>query len=72
MKLQTLGANKTVLSLDSGVEVFFSYNTPVAAFISGRGYIKTDKSWSATTARIRAMMIRTTHINTLQSLHWIS
>lgn len=51
MKLQTLGANKTVLSLDSGVEVFFSYNTPVAAFISGRGYVKTDKLWSATTAK---------------------
>lgn len=51
MKIKNLGANKTVVSFDNGTEVFISYETPVAAFISGRGYIKTSKKWSVTTSK---------------------
>lgn len=51
MKVKNLGANKTVISLASGTDVFVSYETPVAAFIPGRGYVKTDKSWSVTTSK---------------------
>lgn len=51
MKVKNIGANKTVIELENGNQVFISYETPVAAFISGRGYIKTDKSWSVTTSK---------------------
>lgn len=51
MKLQPLATNQTVLSLDNGIDVFFSYKTPVAAFIPGEGYIKTDYRWSKTTSK---------------------
>lgn len=51
MKVKNIGANKTVIELDNGNEIFVSYQTPVAAFISGRGYVKTSKSWSVTTSK---------------------
>lgn len=47
---KSIGANQTVISLGGGVEVFVSYQTPVAAFVSGRGYLRT-KGWSNTTMR---------------------
>lgn len=51
MKLNPIAANQTVLELESGTEILFSYKTPVAAFIPGRGYIKTDCRWSVTTSK---------------------
>ncbi len=51
MKIRIVGANQTVLSLNSVIEVFFSYETPVAAFVPGRGYLKTDTKWSVTTSK---------------------
>ena len=51
MKVKNLGANKTVIEMGNGTSVFVSYATPVAAFVPGRGYIKTDKSWSVTTSK---------------------
>ena len=52
MKMHVLpeGPNQTVLVL-GGMEVLFSYRTPVAAFIPGRGYIKTSEKHSATTSK---------------------
>ncbi len=53
MKLIPIGPNQTELSfLASGksANLFFSYQTPVAAMIDGICY-KTDKKWSATTSR---------------------
>ena len=35
----------------NGTAVFFSYMVPVAAFIPGRGYVRTSKKWSRTTTR---------------------
>lgn len=51
MKLKALGANQTLLDLDGGRQVFFSYNTPVAAFIPGEGYLRTSQKWSRTTSK---------------------
>jgi hypothetical protein len=51
MKLNNLGSNKTEISFDNGTVIFFSYNTPVAAFVPGRGYLKTTKRYSVTTSK---------------------
>ncbi len=51
MNLTTLGANQTVITLANGDQVFYSYNTPVAAFISGRGFVRTEEKHSSTTSK---------------------
>jgi hypothetical protein len=51
MKLKNIAANQTVLELNDGNEVFFSYQTPVAAFVSGEGYVATETQYSKTTSR---------------------
>ena len=51
MKLQNLGAHKNVIHLDNGTDVLISYETPVAAFIPGIGYVRTERSWSVTTSK---------------------
>ena len=48
MKLERLGASKSLLTLSSGSEIFYSYNTPVAAKVSGEFY-KTNEYYSRTT-----------------------
>ena len=51
MKLHNLAANQTQLDIGQGVEVFFSYQTPVAAFIPGQGYLRTNEKFSRTTSK---------------------
>lgn len=51
MKLTPIAANQTELSLNNGTQVFFSYETPVAAYCPVQGYIRTAKKWSTTTSR---------------------
>lgn len=51
MKLKVIGSNQTEIETAQGVTVFFSYNTPVAAHIPGKGFIKTAKKWSVTTSK---------------------
>ena len=51
MKLTNFGSNKNSLRFYDGREVFFSYETPVAAYDPDKGYIKTNKHWSTTTTR---------------------
>lgn len=41
----------SILDNEKGVEVLTHYGTPVAAYIRGRGYIKTNKKWSNTTSK---------------------
>jgi hypothetical protein len=48
--IRNVGSNQTVLVKPNGDEIFFSYNTPVAAHIGGKFY-KTDKRWSVTTSK---------------------
>ena len=50
MNVKHLGPNKTEVGT-SKATVLFSYDTPVAAFILGRGYVRTDKFWSVTTSK---------------------
>ena len=51
MKLTKLGPNTTELDLKDGTTVFFSYKTPVAACIPGRGFVKTEQKYSVTTSK---------------------
>lgn len=50
MPRQTLTKTMTVIKTPQAT-VLFSYNTPVAAFVNGRGYIKTSTKYSVTTSR---------------------
>lgn len=51
MKLKSIAANQTELTINDGTLVFFSYNTPVAAFVIGKGILRTSEKHSATTTR---------------------
>ena len=51
MKLQPIAPNCTQISKGDGTRILFSYESPVAAFIPGRGYVRTDKKWSNTTSK---------------------
>lgn len=50
LKLKIIGPNQTVISTEK-IEVFFSYETPVAAFVQGQGYVRTDTFYSTTTSK---------------------
>lgn len=53
--LRTVGSNQTLLIINKEngpiIEVFFSYETPVAAWSSNRGYMHSEKHYSKTTAK---------------------
>ena len=51
MKLTPIAANRTQLNLNDGTEVFFSYETPVAAKLPNYDYIRTATKWSQTTTK---------------------
>jgi hypothetical protein len=54
MKLKQVGSNQTKIVLKDGSEVFFSYETPVAAYLHAEphgAFYKTDCRWSRTTTR---------------------
>mgnify|MGYP001570317725 CR=1 FL=1 len=48
MKLERLGANSSIISMNDGTTVLFSYETPVAAYKNGE-YLKSVKFHSRTT-----------------------
>jgi hypothetical protein len=50
MKINNQGSNKTELQLNDGTIIFFSYQTPVAAYIPEKGYVHTNKKYSVTTS----------------------
>ena len=50
MKLERLGNSKSLLTLASGSEIFYYYNTPVAAKVSGDLY-RTKEYYSRTTSK---------------------
>ena len=50
MKLKNKGSNETEIRFKNGNVFFFSYDTPVAAYIN-RKYYKTSKYHSQTTSR---------------------
>ena len=51
MKLKRTGYNQTVVSHNNGVEVFFSYDTPVAGRSADYEYFRTEDYYSRTTSR---------------------
>ena len=50
MRLTPIGTNQTEIET-ADARIFFSYKTPVAAYIFGRGFVRTNKFWSVTTSR---------------------
>ena len=50
MKLKNIGSNQTELDLGFA-QVFFSYETPVAACLTDGTLVRTDQWYSATTSR---------------------
>jgi len=50
IRIEKINANATVVHT-SGASVLVSYSTPVAAYVLGRGYIRTDQFHSVTTSR---------------------
>lgn len=51
MKMRKAGNNMTELSLTNGTDVLFSYETPVAAYVEGEGYVRTETRYSITTSK---------------------
>ena len=51
MKLRRIGYNQTVVEYNNGSEVFFSYDTPVAARLKDYEYLRTQDFYSKTTSR---------------------
>ena len=51
MKLTPIAANQNEVSINDGTQIFFSYSTPVAAYLPSKGYVRTSKFWSVTTSR---------------------
>lgn len=51
MRLRQLGSNNTEVIYHTGLRVFFSYETPVAAQLANGEVLRADKKWSVTTAR---------------------
>ena len=51
MKLTPIAANQNEVELTNGTQIFFSYKTPVAAYLPEKGYVRTSKFWSVTTSR---------------------
>ena len=50
MQLTPIASNMTEVET-SEARILFSYRTPVAAYVFGRGYVRTEKWWSVTTSR---------------------
>ena len=50
MQLTPIASNMTEVET-SEARILFSYRTPVAAYVFGRGYVSTEKWWSVTTSR---------------------
>jgi len=51
MKLNSIAANQTEVERADGSTVFYSYKTPVAVFVPGRGALVTSKKYSKTTSK---------------------
>jgi len=51
MRLTPIASNMTEIYTGDGVSILFSYQTPVAAFVPGKGILRTEKFWSVTTSK---------------------
>ena len=60
MKLKQVGSNSTILTLNNGNQIGFSYNTPVVAVVDGIAY-KTEKKVSVTTSKHCGQLLNEMH-----------
>jgi hypothetical protein len=51
MRLTEIGANQTLMTMENGTIVLFSYSSPVAAFIPGRGYVRSENLYGLAAIR---------------------
>jgi hypothetical protein len=51
MKVQQVTTTSTQVTLADGTEVLYSYSTPVAALVPGRGWMRTEQFYSTTTSK---------------------
>ena len=51
MQLNPVGSNQTEIEREGGVIVLYSYQTPVAAFVPGKGGLCSSHKYSTTTSR---------------------
>lgn len=51
LKLTPVGSNQTEIERADGVTILYSYSTPVAAFVPGRGALVSATKYSVTTSR---------------------
>ena len=56
-KITHHGANRSILTLDNGTRIGFSYSTPVVAEVDGVTY-KTDCRWSNTTSKHVSQLLK--------------
>ena len=50
MRLTPIATNQTEVETKDA-RIFFSYSTPVAAYVFGRGYVRSQEFFSVTTSR---------------------
>ena len=50
MRLTPIAANQTEIET-ADARIFFSYSTPVAAYIFGQGFVRSEEFFSVTTSR---------------------
>lgn len=50
-KVRNIGSNQTLIDRDDGTQILVSYATPVAAFLPGQGYLRTEQKHSRTTSK---------------------
>ena len=59
MKLNPVGSNQTEIEREGGTVILYSYSTPVAAFVPGKGALCTSERYSNTTSRhVNAAVVR--------------
>jgi hypothetical protein len=51
MRVKQVTVTSTQVSLADGTEVLFSYQTPVAALVPGKGWMRTEEFYSVTTSK---------------------
>ena len=68
MKVINVAPNQTDIHLSDGSVVFYSYSTPVAAFIPGRGVVITGYKHSKTTSKYINVFISRTCPNATKSM----
>jgi hypothetical protein len=72
MKIKPVGTNQTEVELKGGTIILYSYKTPVAAFVPGRGALCSMTKYSRTTSKhVTLAMARwdeTTRIEVDQSI----